>query len=76
MNEQLQSLSKRLKSMEDELRVAKRAENKLQGLLYCLRNDITAHEKSTFDFDKVLAERSRQYDVDMLTEKCKVRDPL
>lgn len=76
-------LQERIANLESELRRAKRGEMKLQALLYRLRKDVdsaggpaaaaAAGSVGGAVFDNLRDVRSLQYDVDMLTEKCKVR---
>lgn len=66
-------MAERLSALEGELRRAKRGEMKLQALLYRLRKDVETAGSNLAAFDNLRNVRSLQYDVDMLTEKCKVR---
>ncbi len=65
-------LAERLAALEGELRRAKRGEMKLQAMLYRLRKDVETGGGNLASFDNLRDVRSLQYDVDMLTEKCKV----
>ncbi|GIL95338.1 hypothetical protein Vretimale_1382 [Volvox reticuliferus] len=60
----------RLNALEEELRRTKRAEQKLQGLLYRIRKDFEDN-KNGVNVQNLMDMRSLQYDVDMLTQKCK-----
>ncbi|GIL68311.1 hypothetical protein Vafri_21594 [Volvox africanus] len=60
----------RLNALEEELRRAKRAEQKLQGLLFRIRKDFEDSNNGV-NIQNLMDMRSLQYDVDMLTQKCK-----
>jgi hypothetical protein len=70
--------------LEGELRKSKRAEQKLTALLYRLRQDVAALQADAAGgggggpqgsklFDQLTDVRSLEYEVDFLTNKCKVR---
>ncbi|GLI69864.1 hypothetical protein VaNZ11_014581 [Volvox africanus] len=60
----------RLNTLEEELRRTKRAEQKLQGLLFRIRKDFEDSNNGV-NIQNLMDMRSLQYDVDMLTQKCK-----
>ena len=62
----------KLKSLEDDLRRTRRVETKLQAMLYRLRKDVEDASGDNKSFNDLIGARSTQYDVDLLTEKCKV----
>lgn len=72
--------AERITALETELRRAKRAEQKLQAMLYRLRKDLEdAAAKAgpgavvgVEAFDKLRDVRNLEYEVDMLTQKAKV----
>lgn len=72
MNISSADADERIRVLEDELRQTKRAEMKLQGLLFRIRKDVE-DSKSGLNIQNLLDERSLQYDVDRLTHKCEVR---
>lgn len=63
----------RIASLESELRKSKRAEQKLQALLYRLRQDVSQLSANPGMFEQLQEVRSLEYEVDFLTNKCKVR---
>ena len=69
---ELADLKEKHQSLEQELRRAKRAEQKMQAMLFRLRKDV---EEKGSDLGSLLASlqdvRSLQYDVDLLTQKIK-----
>ncbi|GAX77261.1 hypothetical protein CEUSTIGMA_g4707.t1 [Chlamydomonas eustigma] len=69
---ELEGLREKSASLEQELRKTKRAEQKLQALLYRLRKDV-ADSKGDLGalLDSLKDVRSLQYDVDMLSQKLK-----
>lgn len=66
----------RVALLESELRKSKRAEQKLTALLYRLRQDVAALQQEgqagSKLFDQLTDVRSLEYEVDFLTNKCKV----
>lgn len=66
----------RLSALESELRKSKRAEQKLQALLYRLRQDVASMGSNPNVFDNLQDVRSLEYEVDFLANKCKVRGSL
>ena len=69
---ELEAMKEKHQSLEQELRQAKRAEQKMQAMLFRLRKDV---EEKGSDLGSLLASlqdvRSLQYDVDLLTQKIK-----
>lgn len=65
-------LQERLAALESELRKSKRAGQKLQALLYRLRQDVEQLPTKPGMFDQLQEVRSLEYEVDFLTNKCKV----
>jgi hypothetical protein len=63
----------RASALESELRKSKRAEQKLQALLYRLRQDVAGLGSNPSLFDNLQDVRNLEYEVDFLTNKCKVR---
>jgi hypothetical protein len=66
-------LQARASALESELRKSKRAEQKLQALLYRLRQDVASLGSNPGLFDNLQDVRNLEYEVDFLTNKCKVR---
>lgn len=65
----------RVSSLESELRKSKRAEQKLQALLYRLRQDVAGLQGGNAGlFESLQDVRSLEYEVDFLTNKLKVTD--
>eukprot|EP00878_Enallax_costatus_P036783 GHUV01041339.1.p1 GENE.GHUV01041339.1~~GHUV01041339.1.p1 ORF type:complete len:195 (+),score=84.78 GHUV01041339.1:222-806(+) len=64
-------LQERVAALESELRKSKRAEQKLQALLYRLRQDVSQLSTKPGMFDQLQEVRSLEYEVDFLTNKCK-----
>lgn len=62
----------RASALESELRKSKRAEQKLQALLYRLRQDVAGLGSNPGLFDNLQDVRNLEYEVDFLTNKCKV----
>lgn len=58
-------------ALETELRKSKRAEQKLQALLFRLRQDVAELQANPSLFDQLQDVRSLEYEVDFLTNKCK-----
>lgn len=69
---ELEELREKHQSLEQELRRAKRAEQKMQAMLFRLRKDV---EEKGSDLGSLISSlqdvRSLQYDVDLLTQKIK-----
>lgn len=65
-------LQDRIAALESDLRKSKRAEQKLQALLYRLRQDMSQLPTNPGMFDQLQDVRSLEYEVDFLTNKCKV----
>lgn len=59
-------------ALETELRKSKRAEQKLQALLYRLRQDVAEVKQGAELLAKLEDQRSLEYEVDFLTNKVKV----
>jgi hypothetical protein len=68
-------------ALEAELRKSKRAEQKLTALLYRLRQDVAALQAEQREaggpeggklFDQLVDVRSLEYELDYMTNKCKV----
>uniref|UniRef100_A0A7S3R1D0 Uncharacterized protein n=1 Tax=Dunaliella tertiolecta TaxID=3047 RepID=A0A7S3R1D0_DUNTE len=74
--EQVVELSHKCAALEADLRRAKRAEMKLQALLFRMRSDIEKAGGSCVSFDNLRDVRSLEYDVDMLTQKLKRTERL
>jgi centromeric protein E len=74
---ELDEMKQKHQSLEQELRRAKRAEQKMQALLFRLRKDV---EEKGSDLGSLLSSlqdvRSLQYDVDLLTQKIKRYEKL
>lgn len=62
----------RAAALENELRKSKRAEQKLQALLYRLRQDVAEVKQGADLMAKLEDQRSLEYEVDFLTNKIKV----
>lgn len=58
--------------MENALRKSKRAEQKLQALLYRLRQDVAEVKQGADLMARLEDQRSLEYEVDFLTNKVKV----
>ena len=71
-NAELEEMKQKHQVLEQELRRAKRAEQKMQAMLFRLRKDV---EEKGSDLGGLLGSlqdvRSLQYDVDLLTQKIK-----
>lgn len=65
-------LQERAAALETELRKSKRAEQKLQALLYRLRQDVSEVKQGAELLAKLEDQRSLEYEVDFLTNKVKV----
>jgi hypothetical protein len=65
-------LQERAAALENELRKSKRAEQKLQALLYRLRQDVAEVKQGADLMAKLEDQRSLEYEVDFLTNKVKV----
>lgn len=65
-------LQERAAALETELRKSKRAEQKLQALLYRLRQDVAEVKQGADLMAKLEDQRSLEYEVDFLTNKVKV----
>ena len=65
-------LQERAAALETELRKSKRAEQKLQALLYRLRQDVSQVKQGAELLAKLEDQRSLEYEVDFLTNKVKV----
>jgi hypothetical protein len=62
-----------VQALESDLRKSRRAEQKLQALLYRLRQDVAAAGKHPEGaFEQLQEVRSLEYDVDFWTNTCKV----
>ena len=68
----LRVLQERAAALEIELRKSKRAEQKLQALLYRLRQDVAEVKQGAELLAKLEDQRSLEYEVDFLTNKVKV----
>jgi len=64
-------MQSRVSALETELRKSKRAEQKLQALLFRLRQDVAELQANPSLFDQLQDVRSLEYEVDFLTNKCK-----
>jgi hypothetical protein len=62
----------RAAALEVELRKSKRAEQKLQALLYRLRQDVAEVKQGADLLAKLEDQRGLEYEVDFLTNKVKV----
>jgi centromeric protein E len=69
-------VSEKLAGLESELRKSKRAEQKLQAMLYRLRKDLQDAGGDLATFDRLQEVRTLEYEVDFLTNKVKVREGL
>jgi len=58
--------------LESELRKSKRAEQKLQALLFRLRQDVADVQQGADLMQKLQDQRALEYEVDFLTNKIKV----
>lgn len=65
-------LQDRIAGLESDLRKSKRAEQKLQALLYRLRQDVSQMSTDPGFLEQLPEVRSLEYEVDFLTNKCKV----
>jgi len=69
-------MQSRVSALETELRKSKRAEQKLQALLFRLRQDVAELQANPSLFDQLQDVRSLEYEVDFLTNKCKASPPI
>lgn len=60
-------------ALESELRKSKRAEQKLQALLFRLRQDVADAKQGADLLQRLQDQRALEYEVDFLTNKIKVR---
>lgn len=65
-------VSEKLAGLESELRKSKRAEQKLQAMLYRMRKDLQDAGGDLATFDRLQEVRTLEYEVDFLTNKVKV----
>lgn len=65
-------LQERVAALESELRKSKRAEQKLQALLFRLRQDVADVQQGADLMQKLQDQRALEYEVDFLTNKIKV----